>query len=125
MPEFNWFQWNTYQFNGGPSEVNLYSSDVVVFDGFSLSDNSNLYLMRLGDPEPKKDIIAGNVPRGDGSYTIGDYLRDKIIPVKCLLKKSTAAAFDQYIDTIKKNLRGFQRNLDITRLSDGALRRYV
>lgn len=113
------------QFNSGASNATVYSTDVVVFNNFSLSDNTSLYLMKVGEPEAKKDILSGSVPRGDGSYTIGNYLRDKVIPVKCLLKKSTAALFDQYIDTIKQNLRGFQQNLDITRLSDGAVRRYI
>ncbi len=125
MSQFGTFQFNTIQFDGAPSETTVYSTNVVVFDGFSLSDNSSLYLMKVGEPEPKKDILSGNVPRGDGSYVIGNYLRDKVIPVKCLLKKSTAALFDQYIDTIKQNLRGFQKNLDVTRLSDGAVRRYI
>lgn len=40
MGQFNSFQWNRQQYNGGASLATGYSLDRIVFGSFSLSDGS-------------------------------------------------------------------------------------
>ena len=122
---FNSFQFNSRLFNGGSSNVPTFSTDLVVFDSFSLADGTYMIVTDLEDSEPSRDVISGNTPRADGMYVLADYYRRKDITVRGYVKASTRTLLDQYLDTIRKSLRGRQKNLDLTRLSDGAVRRYV
>ena len=122
---FNSFQFDSRLFNGGSSNVATFSTDLAVFDGFSLADGTYMVVTDLQDSEPSRSLISGEIPRADGMYLLADYYRQKDVTVKGYVKASTRALLDQYLDTIRKNLRGRQKYLDLTRASDGAVRRYV
>ncbi len=122
-------------FNESPYNVGLYdgppnvivsasvSGDLIVFDGFSLSDNSTVFTQQLLDSAPSRQIIDGAVPRGDGMYMNGEYWRQKVIEVEGFCKESTSTLLETLLDTVRKNLAGREKNLDITR--NGTTRRYV
>src|SRR5260221_13977122 len=94
---------NTPLFNanlfGGPNlTVPKYSTDLVVFQGFSLADGASIFTTELLDSGPTRDILGGSIPRGDGQYINGDYWREKIIEAKGYVKASSASALDTLLD---------------------------
>lgn|SRR3990167_852099 len=119
---FNVSQFNERQFNGGLlSEV--LSTNLIVFDGFSISDGTIMICTDLLDSGPTREIISGRVPRDDGEYVNADYWREKTIVAKGIIIRSTSTLLEAYLDTVRKNLRTRGANLDITRNS--VVRRYV
>ncbi len=119
---YNVTRYNERQYNGGLiSEV--LSTDLIVFDGFSISDNSAMICTDLLDSGPTREIIGGRVPRDDGEYVNADYWREKTIVAQGIVVRSTSTLLEAYLDTIRKNLRAREANLDITR--NGVVRRYV
>jgi hypothetical protein len=120
---FNSPLWNASLFGGGTFTVEQFSTDLLVFDGFSLSDGSSVMLSELLDSGPSREILTGNVPRGHGQYINGDFWREKTIEARGFAKAADAAALDTLLDTIRKRLRVREANLDITR--NGTARRYV
>lgn len=110
-------------FDGGGTLAVSYSTDLAVFDDFSLSDGVNMVITDFPEPTPSRDIIGGDIPRDHGEYYTADYWRRKTITLTGYVKASTAALLDAYLDTIKKNLRRANQSLDITR--NGTARRYV
>lgn len=119
---FNVAKFNERQFNGGLlSEV--FSTDLIVFNGFSISDGTIMICTDLLDSGPTREIIGGRVPRDDGEYVNADYWREKTIVAKGIVIRSTSALLEAYLDTIRKSLRTREANLDITRNS--VVRRYV
>ncbi len=123
MPGYGSFLYNSALYNGGNQNAPAYLTDLVVFDGFSLSDNTNVVTQKIIDSEPTRDLIGDKIPRADGQYLIADYYRIKEITVEGLVKQSTAALLDAYLETIRQNLRRQSAYLDITR--NGVVRRYV
>ncbi len=122
-PLSNGFMFGANLWNGGQFVSQVYSTDLVAFEDFSLSDNTNVICTDLLDSGPTREILGGNVPRADGQYITADYFRERTIEVRGIVKASTAALLDAYLDTMKKSLRAREGNLDITRNS--VVRRYV
>ena len=120
---FNGPLFNAALFNGGNAADAGFSSDLVVFEGFSLSDNASIVCTNLIDSGPTREIIGARVPRGDGEYINGDFWRQKVIEVRGFVKKDSAEELDMYLDTIRKNLREREGFLDITR--HGTARRFI
>lgn len=125
MPAFNSFPYNYNIYNGSLSNVEILSTDIVVFDGFSISDGTAMIVQELIESEPTREILGGPVPRDDGLYTIADYWREKEITVSGIITRDTKQALDNYLDTIRQNLRTREANLDITRLNDDGTINYV
>ena len=122
-PTFNGIVWGANLWNGGRSAMESFSSDLVVFEGFSLSDNDSVVCTNLIDSGPTREILGSRVPRGDGEYITGDFWRQKVIEVRGFVKKDTAEELDDFLDTMRKNLRVREGNLDITRYDTA--RRFV
>ena len=123
MAQYGTFQWNTMMYNGSPLGATVYSSDLVVFDSFSLADNVNTFCANIIDSGPKRDLIDGPTPRADGQYLIADYWRQKDVEVTGVVKAADAASLNAYLDTMRKGLRKRAANLDLTR--NGVVRRFV
>ena len=95
---FNVSQFNERQFNGGLlSEV--LSTNLIVFDGFSISDGTIMICTDLLDSGPTREIISGRVPRDDGEYVNADYWREKTIVAKGIIIRSTSTLLEAYLDT--------------------------
>lgn len=116
--------YNSGLFGGGASSVEVFSTDTLVFDGFSLSDSDAMTLTGLRFLGPSREIIGGVIPRGDGLYQTGDYFRELVIEATGIARADTAAGLDALLDTIRKNLRGSRRNLD-TIDANGKVKRFV
>ena len=125
MGQFNSFQFNTGIYQGGTSLATVHSTDLVVFDGFSLADNASSFVTHLLDSAPTRDILGKAIPRDDGAFVNADFWREKRIEVRGIVKKSTNALLEAYLDTVRKNLGGTEKNLDITRDSGNIVRRYI
>ena len=89
MPSLNTFQLNTGLLNGASTLDTVYSTDLVVFDGFSLADNSSMITQQLLDSGPNRVLIGEDIPREDGKFLLADYWRERIIEVRGYAKKST------------------------------------
>lgn len=122
--KFNSKQFNTGMFNGGMTIAEVFSTDLLVFDGFSVSDGSNMLLQKLTYSGPVRQLMGGPVPRDDGEYLTSDYFRSLIVEARGVVTQSTAAALETYLDTIRKNLRTREANLDITDAA-GTVKRFV
>lgn len=120
---FNTNPYNTGVYNGPPLSAATVATDLVVFNGYSLADNSITFTTNLQDSAPEREILTGRIPRGDGVYVNGDFWRKKPIVVQGIITKSTSALLETELDTIRKKLAARQSNLDITRNS--VTRRYV
>src|SRR3954464_10931987 len=110
MPNFATFLFGSSLFGGGAFVTPVYSGDMLVFydqDGnaFSLSDGTEMILTDLRISGPSRDLIGGDVPRGDGKFITADYFRQYQIEAEGVAIQSTAALLDAFLDTIKKNLR--------------------
>lgn len=117
---YNRFRFNTGHYKGGYiGQAATFLTDLVVFDGFSLSDGTYMVCTDLRESAPEREVVTGAVPRDDGEYVNGDFWRKKPIEVEGYIKASTATALENYLDTVKKGLRKRERFLDITR-KDGS-----
>lgn len=110
---FNTHLFNSSLFNGGQIGATVYSADRLSFEGFSLSDGTNTVLSRLTASGPTRQVVGGEIPRGDGRYVTADYFRQYFITAEGYVKASTAAALDAYLDTIRKNLRTREGDLQV------------
>lgn len=126
---FNGIQFNANHFNGGfIGESATYSTDLAVFDGFSLDDRTIMTVTDLFDSAAERELLEGRIPRDDGEYVNGDYWRKKPIEMQGIISRSSATLLENYLDTVRKNLRKRERNLDITRKDNGtviSVRRYT
>src|SRR4051794_5398779 len=124
MPQFDTFQFNSMVFGGTGSLNAVSSTDTLVFEGFSLSDGTNMVLQELRFLGPTRDLVGGNIPRADGMYLTADYFREYTIEASGIAVQSTAAALDAYLDTVRKNLRKREGNLDYTD-TNGTVKRFT
>lgn len=122
-PTFNGFVYNGNLYNGAAAVEEVFSTDLVVFERFSLADNVNVVCTHLLDSGPTRELIGGSIPRYDGTFVTADYYRERIIEVRGIVQANTAAALDALLDTMRKKLRTREGSLDITR--NGAAKRYV
>lgn len=121
---FNKSLFNTGLFDGSLTSNTVYSSDYVVFEGFSLSDNANLITQDIAYSGPTTSIQGGSVPRDHGEYTTARYFRENTIEIRGFVKAASGALMDAELDTIRKNLRKREGNLDLTDLN-GTAKRFV
>jgi hypothetical protein len=120
---FNGTLFGTHLFNGNNIE-SAFSTDLAVFDGFSLNDeNGYMICSGLHDPPATRELSGDDIPRGHGMFLNGAWYRKGKIVLKGTLIRDSAANFKTYMDTVKKNLSGTQKFLDIT--ENGVVRRYV
>lgn len=119
---FNTFRFNEQRFNSGPLSSVL-STDLVVFNDYSLSDGTSLTIESIEDSGPDRDILGGDVPRDDGMFQLGDYWRRKEITVKGYAMATSSVLFRALIDTVRYRLSASEGNLDITEGS--VVRRYI
>src|SRR5438105_2340723 len=124
MPAFDTFRYGRNLYRGGKNPAAVYSTDRVVFENFSLSDGSVMVAQEILDSGPTRELIGGRIPRGDGEFITADYYRERHIDVKGVVVKSTAAALDAYLDTVRKDLRRREGNLDVTD-SSGTAKRFT
>lgn len=122
--KFNTKPFNTGMFNGGRFSGVMYSTDPVVFDGFSLSDGTSLVLEKPVTGGPPTDVVGGNVPQGDGEYQTAVYGRARILTFPLRAKAASAAAMADLLDTVKLRLGTENGNLDVTE-DNGTVKRYV
>lgn len=121
---FNSHLFNVRTFNGNFVNNTVYSTDRLVFEGFSLSDGSVMVMTEFPDSGPSREIVGGSVPRGDGEFITADYFRSRPIEAAGIVKKDTADELDAFLDTIRKNLRTREGNLDVID-SNGTVKRYI
>jgi len=120
---YNVNDYNAANYNaGGGFEVTL-SPDLFVFNGFSLSNNSTLFIGFIEDNMPVRRILGGATPREDGEYFNADYWQRKIITARGWAKAADATALELLLDNIREQLAPPQKFLDITRNS--VVRRYT
>jgi hypothetical protein len=124
VPAYNSFLYDGNLYDGGMFAGASSSTDRVVFDAFSLSDNTTLVCSAIEDSGPTREIVGGNIPRGDGQYVTGAYFRERTVVVSGWVKAATAAAMDTLLDTVRKALRNREANLDLTDAA-GTVRRFV
>lgn len=124
MPQFNKFVFNSNLYGGGQFPVTHYSTDTLVFEGFSLSDGTVMTMTDLKISGPSREFIEGGVPRGDGKFLIADYFREYQVEASGIVRKSTAALLDAELDTIRKSLRVTNGELDYTNAA-GTVKRFV
>ncbi len=122
--KFNTKMFNTGMFNGGTTVAEVFSTDRVVFEGFSVSDGTTMLMTDLRFSGPSRELVGGKVPRDDGEYLTADYFREFVIECRGIVTQSTAALLDSYLDTIKKSLRTRDGNLDIID-SAGTVKRFI
>jgi hypothetical protein len=127
--QYNSSLYNTGEYNGGPNITPVHSTDLAVFDGFSLADGTTMICEKVIDSAATREVNEGNIPRGNGMYVNGAYWRKKPIEVKGIVKAESKTALEAALDMIRKNLRRQERDLDITRTDeDGnviSVRRYT
>src|SRR5688572_23459716 len=104
---------NTSTFNGSYSSISTLSTDRVVFEGFSICDGVTMLMTEFLDSGPSREIIGGVIPRGDGMFVTADYFRERVFEARGIVRVDSAAELDTMLDTIKKNLRAREGNLDI------------
>jgi len=119
---FNTKLFNTGLYNGGDELTESLSTDLIVFNGFSMS-SSDIITEQFPESGPTREIIGGNVPRGHGQYRTADYFRAKTLEFSGIATAASAAALNTLLDTIMKALSPADGHLDITR--DGVTRRFV
>lgn len=124
MPLFDTFTFDSQVFGGTGTLTPSVSTDVLVFEGFSLSDGTNMVLQSLRFLGPTRDLVGGNIPRSSGMYLTADYFREYTIEASGIAVQSTAAALDAYLDTVRKNLRAREGNLDYTD-ANGTVKRFT
>lgn len=122
--KFNSKQFNVGMLNGGETIAEVFSTDRVVFEGFSISDGATMLMTDFKFSGPSRDLVGGKVPRGDGEYLTASYFREFVIEASGIVTKSTAALLDAYLDTIKRSLRTQEGNLDITD-SNSTVKRFI
>ena len=98
-PLFNGPIFNDVIFNGADSGAGAFSTDKLVFEDFSISDTTNMLMQELRINGPTREIIGGPVPRDHGQYVNADYFRENTIEAFGIVKASTAAALDAYLDS--------------------------
>lgn len=121
---FNSSLFNTRMFGPGMTIATNYSTDPVVFNMFSLSDNTNMVLTNLSYSGPTRTLLNGDTPRDHGMWFTGSYFRMNTIIASGYVIQSTAAALDAYLDTIRRNIWGNSLNLDITD-KNGTVKRFI
>ncbi len=106
----------------------VYPTDLAVFSGFSLADGK-MIITNLTDSAAEREVNTGNLSGGDGMYVNGDYWRKKPIEIYGRVEAASLSALEAYLDTIRKNLRKRQQNLDVTRKDESgnvlSVRRYI
>ena len=123
MPSlFGSFRFGTRRFASGSLTETL-STDLFVFDGFSLNNGTDIICSGFHESAPTRVIIGADVPRDDGQFQIADYWRNKTVTIEGNLTADTNTALETLLDLIKEKLRLPEKNLDITR--NGVVRRFV
>ncbi|MGE0536635.1 MAG: hypothetical protein AB7O68_16815 [Pirellulales bacterium] len=124
MPLFDSFLYDSGLYDtatsaGGASP----STDMLVFEGYSLANNSTIILQNPGIKGPTRELLTGPIPRRDGMWISGVFFRNAVLEPFGLLRTSSVAELEALIDEINGNLTEREGNLDYTRL-DGTVRRY-
>lgn len=121
---FNSFLFGSKMFGDAMTLASVYSTDLAVFESFSLSDGTFMVLTAPIETGPTREIVSGPVPRGDGMYQTAAYFRESTLELRGFVKNTSAALLTAYLDTIKKALRVSEGDLDITD-SAGTVKRYI
>lgn len=96
-------------------------STLLEFDGFDLnsaaeaSSGNRILIQNLDDNGPVIDLDKFDIPRGDGVVISSKFRRGKIIEADGVIFADTGAELQAFLDEIKKNLRGINQSLYITR----------
>jgi phage-related protein len=121
--QFGLVPFGQYLYNHGYTTLLSYSTDLAVFEGFSISDGTFMIVEKMVHNEPTREVIGGAVARDHGMYTVADYYREKTIEFQGLVRNTSASGLNAYLDTIRGALRTREGNLDIT--ESGVVKRYV
>jgi len=114
MP-YNVNQYNTALYNQGGGFDITPSTDLVVFNGFSVSNNATLFVSNILDNMPERSILGGATPREDGEYFNADYWQRKVITISGWAKGADLCATEALLDTLRKELAPPEKFLDITK----------
>ncbi len=124
MPLFDSFLYDSGLYDAPESSGSSpYSSDTLVFEGFSLANNGTIILNNPGIKGPSREMNMGPVPRRDGMWISGAFFRNAVLEPVGYLRTSSVAELEALIDEINGNLTEREGILDYTRL-DGSVRRY-
>lgn len=122
---FDSFNFNTTNYNVLALAPDAEASSSLIFNGYDLQSTDVITSILIQDNAPDRAFDTSPIPRGDGEIIVGDYWRRKVVKVKGIIKKGTAALLDAEIDAMKKALRVPEGILDIkVPHNDGTVRRY-
>lgn len=126
---YNELAYNVGAYGASPTaESEAQPTTLLQFDGFDLNtaattdSGDRILIQKLDENGPIIDLDKFDVPRGNGIKVNGLFRRGKIIPAEGVVFADTGPELEALLDTIKKNIRKMNRNLDITRY--GVTRRY-
>lgn len=97
--------------------------DDINFDNFGLQNASVISQQIEVSSAPQRELRRFRTPRGDGGGWQGEYMRERIVRVSGILKKSTASELETFIDLFKRRMTKAEGNLDIK--VNGTMRRCV
>lgn len=121
--QYNTQQWNATLYGGSGLTQEVYSSNFLVFNGLSLSDNVNVVCEDFRESMAEREMDVSSVPLADGVHINSLYERATILRSRHRVIQDDAEALEAYLDTVKRSIAAQEGNLDITR--NGEARRYI
>lgn len=126
---YNELSYNEGAYNASPAgAVEAQPTTLLQFDGFDLNSSEGvtsgdrILIQNLDDNGPMIDLDKIEIPLGNGMKINSRWRRGKIIEAEGVVFSDTGAGLETFLDTIKKNLRGINLTLDVTKY--GVTRRY-
>lgn len=99
------------------------SATSVTFDGNSIQ-SANVLTNKIQHTDYSRRVLnRERKSQDDGFDLLDNYFSERIIIIRGSIKGSSASDLDSQIDTLKENLGGQEKNLDIS--FGGSTRRYV
>lgn len=121
---YNENNYNDAPYNGGSPLTIVVSSDQFQYDNFGLQNTEIIVSDSDHSTPPTRDIKSVRVPREDGRLISGNFFGIKVIKLEGHVKSTSASAFEDLIQTIKKRLAVKDAILQITE-ANGTVKQWV